>query len=113
MKVLRLLPIILIAGRLVATAHGTDVRFRPILPASQEFLSNTAIRSLHLIPSYPQALVAGGMVEGQTSEMTGGLVSEDNGASKDQSDSSGKQSSPLLDRRDRVFYPGDTERVKP
>ena len=29
------------------------------------------------------------------------------------SDDSGSQPSPVLDRRDRIFYPGDTERPKP
>ena len=29
------------------------------------------------------------------------------------SDDAGKQPSPAVDRRDRIFYPGDTERPKP
>jgi membrane-associated phospholipid phosphatase len=104
---------ILIAGTLVTTAHGSDDRFGPVLLASQGFLSNAAIRSLLFIPSYPQALVAEGTAQSQTSELTDGLISEDNGASEDQSDSLGKKSTPLLDRRDRVFYPDDTERLRP
>jgi membrane-associated phospholipid phosphatase len=113
MRPFRLLPMILIVGTLVATAHGSDDGTSLTQRASQEFLSYAAIRSLHFIPSYPQALVAEGTDEDQTSEMTDGLISKDNTASNDQSENSGKQSTPLVDRRDRVFYPDDTERVKP
>ena len=112
MKAFRLLPIFLIAGTLAGTAHASDDWFSPTLPRPQNFLSDAAIRSLQFMPSYPQALSAEGTDQSQTSGNADGLVS-DTGAANDQSDTSGKRPTPLMDRRDRVFYPDDTERAKP
>ena len=108
-KAFQLLPIFLVAG--IATAYSSDCQFRAALPPSQEFLSNEAIRSLHFIPSYPRAFVAVRADENQTSDR---LISEsDNADSNGRRNGSGRQSSPQLDPRDRVFYPDDTERPKP
>lgn len=112
MKAFRLLPIFLVTG--IASAYGSDYQFRSALPASQEFLSNAAISSLHVIPLYPQAFATGGTNKGEPPNTGNGFVSEaHNSDSKDQTNGAGNQSSPQLDRRDRVFYPDDTERPKP
>ncbi|MGH9515132.1 MAG: phosphatase PAP2 family protein [Terriglobales bacterium] len=112
MKALRLLPIFLVAG--MATAHGSNYQFRSPFPVSHDFLSNAAICSLRFIPLYPQAFATEGTDENQISNAADGLISvADNGDSNGQSNGSGKQSSLQLDRRDRVFYPDDTERPKP
>jgi membrane-associated phospholipid phosphatase len=111
MKALRLL---LIMVTLVATANANDDRLSHSLPSSQEFLSNAAIRSLQFTPSYPQALAVGRTDESQILDSADVFASQaGNGSSSEQSTESQKQPTHLLDRRDRVFYPDDTERVKP
>jgi len=111
MKALRLL---LILGTLVAIANASDDHLSHSSPSSQEFLSNAAIHSLQFTPSYPRALAVERRNVSQPSHPANVLVSEaDNSSSPEQSTESQKQPTHLLDRRDRVFYPDDTERVKP
>jgi membrane-associated phospholipid phosphatase len=111
MKAHRFLPIFLIAGTLVATANASDDRLSHSLPSSQELLSDAAIHSLQFTPAYPRALAIEGTDDIRTNNVL--LLHADNDSSNDQSADSVKQPTPLLDRRDRVFYPDDTERVKP
>src|SRR3954471_17399090 len=111
MKALRLLPIFLITGTLVGRANARDDLLSPAFPSSQEFLSEAAIHAVQFTPAYPRALTIEGTDDSQTANF---LVSQrGNDSSNDQSANSAKQATPLLDRRDRVFYPDDTERVKP
>lgn len=108
MKTLRLLPIFLITGTLVARAASDD-RLSPAFPSSQEFLSEAAIHALQFTPAYPRALRIERIHDIQTANA---LVSQaGNDSSNHQSANSAKQL--RLDRRDRVFYPDDTESVKP
>jgi membrane-associated phospholipid phosphatase len=111
MKAHRFLPIFLIAGTLVATANASDDRLSHSLPSSQELLSDAAIHSLQFTPAYPRALAIEGTDDIRTNNVL--LLHADNDSSNDQSADSVKQPTPLLDRRDRVFYPDDTERLKP
>jgi membrane-associated phospholipid phosphatase len=114
MKGLRLLFLLLIAGALARTAHASDDWFNPTLPTPQKFLSHAAIRSLQFTPSYPKALAAARTDQSQSSRAADCLTSgAETGADNNQTDASGKQPTPALDRRDRVFYPDDTERVNP
>jgi membrane-associated phospholipid phosphatase len=111
MKAHRFLPIFLIAGTLVATANASDDRLSHSLPSSQELLSDAAIHSLQFTPAYPRALAIEGTDDIRTNNVL--LLHADNDSSNDQSADSVKQPTLPLDRRDRVFYPDDTERVKP
>jgi membrane-associated phospholipid phosphatase len=84
MKIPRILQILVIAGTLATAASASDDSF----PSTQ--------------PAASQAL------------LTGTNTAEADATSDDpRSDDPGSQPPPVLDRRDRIFYPGDTERPKP
>ena len=83
MKRFRSLGILVIAATLATAARASDDLLPPAQSASQDLFAGIDI------------------------------VEADGNTPDSKANNSGSQASPLLDRRDRIFYPGDTERPKP
>ena len=122
MKPSGLLQILIVTGTLVTAASASDDLFTPAQLESQMLSDGAApfdsaqgrLPALRFRHSYSSVLAAEVKHPIQNPTATQGCFAATNTAEADgASDDSGTQPSQALDRRDRVFYPGDTERPKP
>jgi membrane-associated phospholipid phosphatase len=104
MKTIRLLQMLVVAGTLTAAASASDDLFSPTQSAATQ----------PVVAATDTTEAAAASDDPQSSNPQSGNPGSDVPKTDDQrTDDSASPPSRALDRRDRIFYPGDTERPKP
>ena len=104
MKTIRLLQMLVVAGTLTTAASASDDLFSPTQSAaSQPVVAATDATESAAASDEPES----------SNPQNGNPQSGSPGSDVPKTDDSASQPPRALDRRDRIFYPGDTERPKP